>query len=330
MSLHLTLYQLAARHRLSPRALTDLQRLAGVEDHPPALLQRLALGAVVAGATLAGLGLVFWVAANWDHLGRGARFAVLQLGVALPCAYAVWRPSSGVPAGLLALAAIGALLAFFGQTYQTGADPWQLFAMWAGLALPLALGLRSDVLWTPWGVVMAVAISLWVHAQAGHGWQADVQTLPAHAAGWTAALVLAAALQLLRLRGWGAGPWSVRTAWMLAAAMITFTGVLSLLREAVAPQYALALVLLSAWAVLLARRRALFDLVGLSVVVLAIDTLLVAGLARLLFEGDRGADPIGRLLLLGLVATALLAVSVTAVLRLSRRGLPPRQEHPAR
>ena len=35
-----------------------------------------------------------------------------------------------------------------GQTYQTGADPWQLFATWALLLLPLAALGRSPLLWT--------------------------------------------------------------------------------------------------------------------------------------------------------------------------------------
>ena len=41
--------------------------------------------------------------------------------------------------GLLALLGIGGLFAYFGQTHQTGADPWQLFALWAALVLPLRL-----------------------------------------------------------------------------------------------------------------------------------------------------------------------------------------------
>ncbi|WP_290437262.1 DUF2157 domain-containing protein [Aeromonas caviae] len=50
---------------------------------------------------------------------------------------------------LLALALnLGALLALVGQTYQTGADPWQLFATWALMLLPLAALGRSPLLWT--------------------------------------------------------------------------------------------------------------------------------------------------------------------------------------
>ena len=80
---------------------------------------------------------------------------------------AAWRPAARAPLALLALLGIGGLFAYFGQTYQTGADPWQLFAWWAALALPLCLGVRSDVLWAPWAAVAVGAISLWVHAHTG-------------------------------------------------------------------------------------------------------------------------------------------------------------------
>ena len=49
-----------------------------------------------------------------------------------------------------------------------------------------------------------------------------------------------------------------------------------------------------------------------------LNTLLVAGLGRLLFENSRGGDAIGSLFLLGAVAAGLLAASVNGVLRLSR------------
>ena len=55
---------------------------------------------------------------------------------------------------------------------------------------------------------------------------------------------------------------------------------------------------------------------------LALNGLLVAGLARWLFETHRGSDLIGHLLLMGLVATGLLSATVTLILRLARRLAP--------
>src|SRR5256885_7275137 len=136
--------------------------------------------AALAAATLGGLGIILWVAAQWDTLGRFGRFTLLQGIVVVMCAGALARPAARAPLALLALFAIGGLFAYFGQTYQTGADAWQLFAWWAVLALPLCLGLRSDLLWAPWALVAMSAVSLWVQAHTGHRWRVQPDALGAH------------------------------------------------------------------------------------------------------------------------------------------------------
>jgi uncharacterized membrane protein len=57
---------------------------------------------------------------------------------------------------------LGALLALFGQTYQTGADPWQLFATWAMLILPVVVFGRSEVLWLFFALLLNLALSLYL------------------------------------------------------------------------------------------------------------------------------------------------------------------------
>jgi len=64
--------------------------------------------------------------------------------------------------------------------------------------------------------------------------------------------------------------------------------------------------------------RAAFDVFVLSAVALSLNTLLVSGLSRWLFDDHRG-DPIGSLLLIGLVAAGLLAASVSLILKLGKR-----------
>lgn len=55
---------------------------------------------------------------------------------------------------------IGSLLALVGQTYQTGADIWELFAPWAALITPLAG--RSGAVWGLWAVLLNLtAARLW-------------------------------------------------------------------------------------------------------------------------------------------------------------------------
>ena len=158
MDLRLALSEIAAEHRLDARAQARLEDLAGLRSEPPALAAWLPRGVAVLAAALGGLGLVFWVAANWQTLGRFGRFGLLEAFVLAMCAGALWRPAARAPLGLLALLVIGGLFAYFGQAYQTGADPWQLFAVWAVLSLPLCIAARSDVLWAPWALVVMTGI----------------------------------------------------------------------------------------------------------------------------------------------------------------------------
>jgi uncharacterized membrane protein len=289
-----------------------------LHDEPPALSRRLPLGIAVLAAALGGLGLIFWIAANWDTLGRSGRFALLQGCVVVMCAGALWRPALRAPLGLLALLAIGGLFALFGQTYQTGADPWQLFALWAALALPLCLGARSDVLWAPFALIAMSGVSLWIVAHTGHQWRTGPQDLPTHLIGWSAAVALVAALHPAWHRFTGSGLWGVRTAVTLAVAMICVSGATAVFSDRSGAHYALALAVLGIAAVLLANARS-FDIYGLSAVALGLNALLLVGLGHLLFDHRGSGDEIGRLLVLGLSAAGLLAASVSGVMRLSRR-----------
>ncbi|WP_088279901.1 DUF2157 domain-containing protein [Ideonella sp. A 288] len=317
MDMRLALYRLAAAHRLDAEATRRLEHLAGLHDAPAALAPRLQRGVAVLGAALVGLGLVFWVAAHWDTLGRFGRFALIEGVVLAMCAGALWRPAARAPLGLLALLAIGGLFAHFGQTYQTGADAWQLFALWAALALPLCLGVRSDVLWAPWALVVLTALSLWVQAHTGHRWRVEPDDLWVHLAGWGGAWAVVGALDARWRPVTGAGVWSQRTALTLAVGVVTLTALGGLFHEHVGTHYPLGLAVLAAAAAWQASARG-FDLYGLSAAALAIDGLLVAGLTRALFDRHDGRDPIGTLLLLGLAAAALLAATVAFVLRRAR------------
>jgi uncharacterized membrane protein len=321
MDLRLALYRLAAEQGLDAAATAPLEALAGFDAEPPALKRWLPLGMAALAAALLGLGLIFWIAANWETLGRFGRFAVLQGAIAVMGAAALIRPAWRAPLSLLVLLATGALFAYFGQTYQTGADPWQLFALWAALTLPLALALRTDLLWAPWTLVAFVGIALWIHAHAGHRWAVQPEDLAVHLAGWAAAGSVVLAMSALARRATGAGAWSLRTAVTLAVIVITSTALAGLFSRSVATHYVYGLVVLAALALAFVPQRS-FDVFALSAVALGLNTLLVAGLGRLLLENAHG-DPIGRLFLLGAAAAGLLAGTVSGVLRLARAGNAP-------
>lgn len=315
MDLRLALYELTARHGLDDARARRLRQLAGLDTEPASIATWLARGVSVLAAALLGLGVIFWIAANWESLGRFGRFALLQAVVVVACIGAILKAPARAPLGLGALLATGGLFAYFGQTYQTGADPWQLFALWAALTLPLCLALRSDVAWAPWALVAMTGISLWVHAHLGHVWAVRPGDLQVHGLGWIAALVLVAGLSEPARRFTGAGIWSLRTATTLTVVMVTITALAGLFSGTVTAHYGLGLLLLAVGAALLATGR-FFDIYGLSAVALGLDTLLVCGLANALLDG--GSDVIASLLLLGLVAAGVLAATVTGVLRVAR------------
>ena len=317
MNLRPLVFELIARYRLPAEQAQQLQQLATQPfTIPPTLLWR-AMAALAAG--LFGLGVIMWIAANWAGLGRLEKFGLLQLLVLASCAGASLRPLWRAPFGLLALLSIGGLWAFFGQTYQTGADAWQLFALWAVLALPLCLMARSDLVWMPWAVVTTLAISLWTHTHMGHRWSLHEGQLGLH----LASFALFASQCLVLAPNWrshtGAGQWSLRYAITASVAAITVAALGGLFATPIMEQYWLGLLLLLGVLGLIGTAQ-FFDIFGLSVAALGTNVLLISGVARWLFEGT-GGDTIGRLFLLGLLAAATLAGTVSLILSMQRRHL---------
>ncbi|MCB2001982.1 MAG: DUF2157 domain-containing protein [Burkholderiaceae bacterium] len=148
-------------------AVTDARaalRVAGVTPDARAwrhFLDRLLLWS---GALSLAAAVVFFVAYNWTDLGRIARFAIVDVLV-LVAVLGYGRLGADTAAGkaclLVASILLGALLALFGQTYQTGADTWELFANWAALMAPWVLMGRFAGLWMLWTAVANVAIVLY-------------------------------------------------------------------------------------------------------------------------------------------------------------------------
>ena len=313
MSLHEQLYRWTAEQGLDDTRARRLWALSDLDQAPPDALGRLRLGAAGLAAGLLGLGTMMWVAANWGELPRSTRFLLLQglLAAALLGAWA--RPAWRGAAGLLALLSLGGLLALFGQTYPTGADAWQLFALWATLALPLCWGARSELVWTPWVLVVVTGISLWTHTHAGFQWQATAATLGVHACGFLAFALLGAGMALKPPTP-GVQPWAWRAAVLLGVVALSATALGSLIASDVQPQYPLGLLVLAGG---LGAAWYWREVYALSALALALDTLLLAGLGRLMLKGQHG-EPLGTMLLLGLVAAGLLTVSVQLILRRTR------------
>lgn len=101
-------------------------------------------------------GAVTWIAANWDYFSKFTKLYATQgllfgcIITGMVCYYREYRKLGQVRLKFassvfffIAAVMVGALLALIGQIYQTGADTWQLFALWALLQLPLLLALPN-------------------------------------------------------------------------------------------------------------------------------------------------------------------------------------------
>ncbi|MBI1942327.1 MAG: DUF2157 domain-containing protein [Betaproteobacteria bacterium] len=116
------------------------------------------------GVVLLAAGVIFFFAYNWNELGRFAKFGLVEAPILVTLVF-VWRLGLGGIAGkaalLLAALLTGALLALVGQTYQTGADTFELFALWAAAILPWALLARFPAFWVLWLALANLALALY-------------------------------------------------------------------------------------------------------------------------------------------------------------------------
>ncbi len=120
------------------------------------------LVALVAAGALFGFGLILYVAANWTEFGKVGRFGIVGAAVVLSAIGTALRWDLRLPSALAGILATGGMLALYGQTYQTGIDPWPLFATWAVLALPWAIAARHDAVWVLIVLIAATALQLWL------------------------------------------------------------------------------------------------------------------------------------------------------------------------
>lgn len=120
---------------------------------------------LIIGTVALVLSLVFFIAYNWQSLGKIGKFALvegaLMITIALYVALSFRRQFQLIRQLLLLIASIitGSLLALFGQVYQTGADTWQLFFAWAILITPWVVIARFPALWLLWlGLINACLV----------------------------------------------------------------------------------------------------------------------------------------------------------------------------
>lgn len=122
------------------------------------------------GAVMLAAAVIFFLAYNWKALGRFGKFAVAEIPLLLALGVAVWRgPEKALGRAALFAASLftGGLLALVGQTYQTGADTFELFATWAVAILPWVAVARMPALWFFEFVLVDLAILLYFQIRPG-------------------------------------------------------------------------------------------------------------------------------------------------------------------
>src|SRR5258708_2400351 len=132
------------------------------------------------GAALTLAGIVYFFAYNWSRLPSMAKFSLVEI-VLVGCLVGAWKAGLDKIAGqVLLLAAsmmVGVFLAVFGQVYQTGADPYELFVGWAVLISAWVLIGRFGALWIMWLVLINISLILYFFQVAEPNYQVKAETL---------------------------------------------------------------------------------------------------------------------------------------------------------
>lgn len=129
---------------------------------------------VILSIILLSSGLITFIAANWSGLELLQKFIIVQgtlICAALGCIglTAYFKEQKADHLGIywsnfcltiIGITAVGGVFALIGQTYQTGADAWQLFTLWTALALPWALYQNKPLIWLFWLVILNTTLLL--------------------------------------------------------------------------------------------------------------------------------------------------------------------------
>lgn len=311
-SKRLVLLEWAEQSRIEASRLPEAMRISDVlpsSDDWKGFLDTILLWL---GALLTASGVVFFFAYNWDNLGRFARFAIVE-GLLLVALLFFWRlglaKRSGKVALMVAAVFVGVLLALVGQTYQTGADTYELFATWCVLILPWAIVSRFDLLWMFWLILLKLSLVLYYRTFGGFfGVSFGIQQLL-----WILFLINSVALLIWEWRVMHGHSerrsvrWITRSLATVGAGLITALAIFGIFGNG----HWLSLLGPLVWLGWMALAYYWYQNVDLDVYVLAVGVLSVVAvvnvvLGRILFEG--GLDYVGGLLLMSLSVIGLSAL----------------------
>jgi predicted membrane protein DUF2157 len=223
--------RLARHYALTPQASATLLDLADARPGRTESLTFLARVFRYAGVLSIGASLVFFVAANWSRIAVFGRFAMLEIMLVGFVVLALLRPPPrlvGRAATFLAFITTGALLALFGQTYQTGADAYELFLGWALLGLPLVAASQWGATSAAWICVLDLALCLFCgwNPRGGFLWMLfdGDRFTTTHALLFASALNIGLWVAFERLEWRGAPGWVRRLALFFGLCFVSWLG----------------------------------------------------------------------------------------------------------
>jgi uncharacterized membrane protein len=120
---------------------------------------------IIFGGLLFGAGIIFFIAANWDSLGKFFKFFLLETLIGIFLSF--WFISKNELFAKISLSIsfllFGGLLALIGQVYQTGANNWELFFYWAIFGIFWTVAAEFEFLWILWIIVSNLALFLYLN-----------------------------------------------------------------------------------------------------------------------------------------------------------------------
>jgi hypothetical protein len=273
------------------------------------------------GVALCAAAAVCFIAANWDAMGRFARLGLMEVAL-VAATLAAWRLGLARPAGQAALALatvlLGGLLAVVGQTYQTGADTWELFALWTALTLPWTLAARNTAQWLGWALLLNLAVGLRLGLRTTDLWLPEAGVaLPLGLLDLALAAIWAG---VARWRPDLAGPLGARLLVVAAMGLLTWSAMLHIVEATRDTPFAIRALAVTAWglatlvvgAVALRGRR---DVPLLAMLMLGAIGVITCALGKALLEGNPSS---GLYLVMGLAVLAQATIAVIALRRLAR------------
>jgi uncharacterized membrane protein len=270
---------------------------------------------LVLGAGLTVSGIYFFFAYNWADMHRFVKLGIVEaliLGMALAAFSINLNKLPGKIALTVAAVLIGALLAVFGQVYQTGADSYRLFLTWVILMAGWVFISRFAPLWFIWILLINVTLGLYWRQIVGYRYATQL---------WLWIFIVNCLFLLLwefssRKTDWLFSRWMPRLLSLPVFYAATAAAVMFVINERDRDAYIITLSILFITVnaiVLYMYSQRILDLFMLTISAISLMVVFDTWLANVI-EGAGDFVP----LIIGVIIIAQTALTVTLLLRTSR------------